>query len=145
MVQLNTLLAWACFSLGAQAVSGFGKTCNGYGITKTGRPNMMHANCRMPSGVYNVDTFLNLNLCVGNDNGRLVQRANGEWDGSCSGLKSEQFLGTVIHASCKNRAGKYVATSLDFSEYTLYPDHTTTISNGEKDPFIGNLNGVLAC
>ncbi|OQE44999.1 hypothetical protein PENCOP_c002G06025 [Penicillium coprophilum] len=147
MVQLNTLLAWACFSLGAQAVSGFGKTCNSWQITDVRRPHILHANCAMPSGVYNVGTQLVLNLCLANDNGRLVHRANGGWDGSCniSGWNPDQFTGTVMHASCKNNAGQYVSTSIDLSESPSTLVNTPTAHNDEKDNFVGNLNGNLAC
>jgi hypothetical protein len=72
MPQIKTLLALAYFSLGAQAVSGFGASCNSWGVLLVKTPYTLDANCRRTNGGYMVDTELTLNKCMGNNNGQLV-------------------------------------------------------------------------
>lgn len=62
-------------SIGVAADSGYGATCNSisYYNARDGS-KVIFANCREPSGIYNVGNAINPNSCFANANGQLVGR-----------------------------------------------------------------------
>lgn len=67
------LLVLSPFSL-VTANSGFGSTCNSIRLYFGLRGLVIFANCREPSGIYNVGVSIKLDSCFANSNGKLVGR-----------------------------------------------------------------------
>ncbi|KAJ5288645.1 hypothetical protein N7478_001675 [Penicillium angulare] len=121
------LVLLGSLSLEVAANSGYAASCNSIYFTDPGRQTTYYtllANCRENSGIYKVDSQINLGSCFGNSGGKLVAMKNGAFGASC---KDVSLSGTVLKASCGNGAGAYVSTSIDTNNY------------------IGNANGLMCC
>lgn len=71
-MQHSSLLSLLLFALGTYAFSGFGASCNSWGVLDIGTPDFLVANCEKEDGVFNVNTQLNLDTCFTNNNGVLT-------------------------------------------------------------------------
>jgi hypothetical protein len=79
IMQFNTLPALALlavghFSLQVAADSGYASSCNSQRLlapTSNSPFWAIVANCKLPSGIFNVDTEININSCFDNNNGVL--------------------------------------------------------------------------
>jgi hypothetical protein len=79
-MKFTTQLVLAIGYLSSQvaANSGYASTCNSINWEDPSSNSpywLVIANCREPSGIYNVDTVLNLGLCIANGNGVLYAQA----------------------------------------------------------------------
>ncbi|KAK4464026.1 hypothetical protein QBC42DRAFT_264160 [Cladorrhinum samala] len=94
--------------------------------------NKLTAECRQINGAYR-KTQMDMNLCVANDNGRLVGRDNGNYLRSCyscaqGGLRIvDAPYNSFLQCMCVSSSGKEAPTEVDL------------------DPFLQNVDGYLSC
>jgi len=96
-------------SVSGAALSGFANTCES--ISFVG-PTTLQAECLNESG-NTVFTSINLDSCVGNNNGGLVCSGGGNFANSCQG--SSLRGSTDLVSSCRNEAGDFESTSIDLN------------------------------
>ncbi|KAF8207433.1 Cyanovirin-N [Mycena galopus ATCC 62051] len=95
------------------ADGGFLASCSNTNVNA--QTDVLTTTCRNSAGG-SVTSSINLNVCIGNANGKLVARYNGNFSGSCSGLT---FLGTgstaTLISQCRNDGGTFASTSIDLN------------------------------
>ncbi|KAJ7875818.1 Cyanovirin-N [Mycena leptocephala] len=89
----------------------FAATCRTFTLFSGSNPSL-DAACESEGGQFLLTT-ISLNECIANDNGVLACQAGGGYGGSCSTIGFSS--GTVLHATCKNDAGKNVDAHLELN------------------------------
>ncbi|KAL4077904.1 Cyanovirin-N [Scleroderma citrinum] len=99
------------------AAQNWSESCTNYGLDGT----ELDASCRRDDGSYN-PTSINLDNCIGNNNGVLV--CGGDYSASCSGCS---MSGTTLDCTCREDSGTEHGTSVNL------------------DDCVTNNNGNLSC
>ena len=73
----------------------------------------LRARCGNGQGAY-TEPYIMLNDCIGNDQGTLVHRKNGNAFKTCEGA---QLIGTVIQSECDHSNGEVQDASIDTSMF----------------------------
>ncbi|RPA88203.1 hypothetical protein BJ508DRAFT_337473 [Ascobolus immersus RN42] len=92
----------------------FGVTCRGHSLSSTEpfRNNVLNSECKRIDGSW-VKTSLDLNRCLGNQDGELVAQKDGGFNPSCLSLTPPYLLKrepTVIRAACTKRNGNWISS-----------------------------------
>ncbi|RPA77386.1 Cyanovirin-N [Ascobolus immersus RN42] len=98
--------------------------------TLTGDASILRSYCKRTDGEWGEETKLDLDTCLGNDDGKLVHRENGDFteNDGCTGMYLRSDLPAIVYtASCRDFKG-----DVRWSEIDL---------NG----IITNRDGVLEC
>lgn len=93
---------------GSIEARGYASTCRDCVLTNGGAGADLYCRCNNIAG-QPVDSFYDLNRCIGNSDGTLAWWRNGGFGGSCNSAK---VGGTTLSANCRRTSGAYRSTSI---------------------------------